>query len=99
MQEFEKQPAENWPIAIEFKGKLPPGLALVSGTVSAKRLDTSATDNSVLASTDLIISGTQALLRVQAGASGVDYELSALVTLSDNLSILNEKMLMKVVQR
>lgn len=99
MKEFEKQPTENWPIAIEFKDKLPPGLSLVSGTVSAIRLDTGAPDNSVLASTTLAVSGTQALMRVQAGMSGIDYKISALVMLSDTTSVLEEDVLMHVVQR
>jgi hypothetical protein len=99
VKEFEKQPTENWPIAFEFKDKLPMGLSLISGTVSAVRLDTSTTDNTVLASTVLAINGTQALMRVQAGASGVDYKLSALVLLSDALTMLEEDALMHVVGR
>lgn len=99
MKEFEKQPTENWPIAFEWKDKLPTGLSLGSGTVSAIRLDTGATDNSVLASTVLTISGTQALLRVQAGTSGIDYKITALVTLSDATSVLEEDVLMHVVAR
>ena len=99
MREIEKQPGENWPLAFEFKGKLPTGLSLMSGTVSANRTDTGATDNSVLASTNLTISGTQAIVRIQAGASGVDYELTAQVTLSDTLTILEEDVLLKVLNR
>lgn len=99
MKEFEKQPTENWPIAFEFKDKLPPGLSLTSGSVSAVRLDTGATDNSVLASTVLAISGTQALMRVQAGTSGIDYKISSLVLLSDGSSLLEEDALMRVVGR
>lgn len=99
MKEFEKQPTENWPIAIEFKDKLPPGLSLVSGTVSAIRLDTGAPDNSVLASTALAINGTQALMRVQAGTSGIDYKISALILLSDMTSVAAEDALMHVVGR
>lgn len=99
MKELEKQPSENWPIAFEFSAKLPTGLSLLSGTVSAVRLDTGATDNTVLASTTLIINGTQAIMRVQAGTSGIQYKLTALVLLSDGLSTLEEDALMRVVQR
>lgn len=93
--QFLKQPNESYPIAIEFAGQLPAGASLVSGTVSAARLNTGATDNSVLATTTLTISGTQARVKVQAGEDGVDYRLTALVTLSTS-DVLEEDVLMKV---
>ena len=99
MKEFEKQPAENWPIAFEFKDKLPPGLSLTSGTISAVRLDTGASDNTVLASTTLQISGTQAIMRVQAGTNGIDYKITAMVLLSDAVSVLEEDAVMHVLGR
>ncbi len=99
MIELEKQPIENKPLAIEFKGKLPTGLTLQSGTVSAVRLDTGAVDNTILASTALTIAGTQTNLRYLGGISGVDYKLTALVTLSDGLTVLAEDFLLHVVQR
>ncbi len=92
---FFKQPGEKWTQAIEFAGKLPTGASLQSGTISAVRLDTGATDNSVLVSTTLTISGTQALYTHQAGAHGVDYKLTALVTLS-NGNLFEEDVLMLV---
>jgi hypothetical protein len=93
--QFLKQPNESYTIAIEFAGQLPAGASLVSGTVSAVRLDTGATDNSVLASTTLTISGTQARVKVQAGTDGVDYRVTSLVTLSTS-DVLEEDLLMKV---
>ena len=99
MMELEKQPGENWPIAIKCKGALPTGLSLASGTVSAIRLDTNATDNTVLASTTPTISGTDAILRIQAGAAGVDYKITALLLLSDGISLLEEDVLLHVVAR
>ena len=99
MIELDKQPVENKPLAIEFKGKLPTGLSLASGTVSALRLDTAVIDNTILASTTLTIVGTQALLRYLGGTSGVDYKITALVTLSDTLTVLEENLLLHVVDR
>lgn len=98
MKSFEKQPGESYTIAVEFAGKLPSGASLLSGTVSAVRLDTGATDTSVLASTTATIVGTQARVKVQAGASGVDYKITFLLTLS-NADLLEEDVLMHVVAR
>lgn len=98
MKTFEKQPSESWTFAVEFVGKLPAGASLASGTVSAIRLDTGATDNSVLASTTATIVGTQARVKVQAGTTGVEYKLTFLVTLS-NSDLLEEDVIMQVVGR
>lgn len=92
---FAKQPAESYTIAVEFLGKLPSGVSLSSGTISAVRLDTGATDNSVLASTTATIVGTQARVRVQAGTGGIDYKLTFLCTLS-NGDLLEEDVVMEV---
>ena len=35
---FAKQPAESYTIAVEFLGKLPSGVSLSSGTISAVRV-------------------------------------------------------------
>jgi len=91
-----KQPSESYAIGIEFAGKLPAGATLASGTVSAIRLDTEATDNAVLASTTATISGTQALVKVQAGTAGITYKITFVVTLS-NTDILEEDLILKVV--
>ena len=99
MVELEKQPSENKPLAINFTGKLPAGLALASGTVSAVRLDTGAADNSILASTTLTISGAKAILRYLGGSAGVDYKITALVTLTDTVTVLEEDVLLHVVGR
>jgi hypothetical protein len=96
MIRFLKQPSETYTIAVEFSGKLPSGASLSSGTVSATRMDTGATDNSVLASTSATISGTQARVRVKQGVSGVAYKITFVVTLS-NTDILEEDVLMHVV--
>lgn len=92
---FSKQPAESYTVAVEFAGKLPTGASLASGTVSAVRLDTGATDNTVLASTTATIVGTQARVKVQAGTSGIDYKLTFLMMLS-NGDVLEEDVTMEV---
>ena len=99
MREFDKQPSESWPIAIEFANKLPTGASLATGTVSAVRLDTGATDNSVLLSTTLSISGTRATFTVRNGTHGVDYKITAQVMLSTGAGPLEEDVLMKVIDR
>ncbi|BFU90161.1 MAG: hypothetical protein NTAFB01_13480 [Nitrospira sp.] len=96
MEQFEKQPAEAYTIAFEFSGKLPTGANLSSGTVSVVRLDTGATDNTVLASTTATIVGTQARVKVQSGTTGIDYKITFLVTLS-NGDVLEEDVLMQVL--
>jgi hypothetical protein len=98
MKTFEKQPAEAYTIAFEFAGKLPSGANLSSGTVSAIRMDTGATDNSVLASTTATIVSTQARVKVQSGLTGVDYKITFLMTLS-NGDLLEEDILMQVIGR
>ena len=97
-KELLKQPAESYTIAVEFAGKLPTGATLVSGTVSAVRLDTGAADNSVIASTTATIVGTQARVKIQGGTSGVEYKLTFLVTLS-NTDQLEEDLDMRVAAR
>jgi hypothetical protein len=97
MIRFVKQPSETYTIAVEFSGKLPSGASLSSGTVSAIRMDTGATDNSVLASTSATISGTQARVRVKQGVSGVIYKITFVVALS-NADILEEDVLMHVIE-
>lgn len=99
MTELEKQPNENKPLAFEFNKRVPTGLTLQSGSVSAVRLDTGAVDNTILASTVMTIAGTKASLRYLGGVAGVDYKITALVTLSDGLTVLEEDVLLHVVQR
>lgn len=97
LQSFEKQPDEQYFIAIEWQGKLPTGTALVSGAVAATRYPDLVTDNTVLASTVAIVSGTQSLVRVKLGEHGRDYRVTFLMTLS-NGDILEEDVLMQVRQ-
>ena len=101
MSLFTKQPAEQYRIAVEFAGKLPTGLSLVSGAVSAIRLDTGADQSAtVLGSTIATIIGTQASVLIKAGAGGVQYKITLSVVLSDaDASILEEDIVMSVMEK
>lgn len=93
---FYKQPAEQHEVTVEFSGKLPTGRSLASGTVSAVEVTSGASMSStVLCSTTLTISGTQATATVKAGTALLDYEIRFLVTL-DNGDILQEDVVMRV---
>lgn len=95
---FVKQPAENYPVAFNYAGQLPVGTSIASGVLSA--IDLSTGDDAsdvVLASTTPIIGGTLVSARVQAGTSGIEYQLTFRVTLNDS-SVLEDDMVMKVVE-
>jgi hypothetical protein len=92
---FTKQPLEGYLIAIEWAGKLPTGASLVSGSVQATRYPDMVTDNSVITNTLASVSGTQSIIKVQAGLHGRDYRITFLITLS-NGDLLEEDVLMQV---
>lgn len=98
LESFAKQPAETYPIGVEFSGQLPAGTAIVSGTVAGKNMATGLTDNTILANTTATISGTQAKVKVLGGTDGVQYKITFLVTLDDG-SVLEEDILMNVADR
>ena len=78
----EKQPSERFPVTVSYANRLPAGTALLSGTVSAVRLDTGADASSTLLySTTVTVSGTDAVVRLQAGTAGLDYQVTVSVTL------------------
>lgn len=91
---FQKQPAEQYPIAIEFNDKLPSGAMVSSGTVKAEDGGTDVS-STVLGSTIATIVGTQAKVTVKAGTTDKQYKITFLVTLSDN-SKLEEEVFMNV---
>jgi hypothetical protein len=95
MNNFDKQPAEGYTIAIEFANKLPSGASLSTGTVAAVDVQAAATDNSVLSTTTATISGTQARVKVISGTDGKDYKITFTCALSDT-STLEEDVLMRV---
>jgi hypothetical protein len=96
VEQFEKQPAEAYLIAIEWSGKLPIGASLFAGTVEATLFpDIGVVDNSVIANTLASVSGTQSIIKVQNGEHGRDYRITFLMTL-DNGDLLEEDVLMQV---
>lgn len=94
---FNKQPFEEYNIAIEYSGKLPSGTSLSTGTVSAVDTSTGATDNSVLSGTSATIAGTQAKIKVIAGVANKKYAISFKVTLNDGQK-LEDDVLMHVIE-
>ncbi len=95
METFDKQPAESYLIAVEWAGKLPLGAALVSGTVEATRFPDLVVDNSVISNVLASVSGTQSIIKVQAGEHGRDYRITFMMSLS-NGDLLEEDVLMQV---
>jgi hypothetical protein len=92
-----KQPAEQFPVAIEFYGKLPPfGQTISSVVFSAIRTDTLADATSTIIVDDSEeIDDTQVQCGIKSGTSGLTYKVTATVTLSDG-SILEEDYLLEV---
>ena len=95
LQEFTKEPAEKYVIAIEYSGRLPTGASLSSGTVTAYDMGAGATDTSVLTSTTATIATTQAKAQVRAGSAGKKYKITFTVTL-DTGDILEDEVLMTI---
>lgn len=94
-RKFQKQPAEAYPIAIDYTNRLPSGLTLASGTVSGTNLATGSADNSVLSSTTATLDGNKLKVKIQAGAHGTDYKITFLAALSDS-SVLEDEIIMQV---
>ena len=84
MLTYTKRPSENYSVAIEWAGKMPTGLTLQSGTLTAVDHGTGAdVTGTVLASPSAVIAGTQASFTGRAGNSPTDYLITLTVTLSD----------------
>jgi hypothetical protein len=74
------------------------GTEILRVTDATTEPDTGAVDNSVIDALAAVIAGTQAKVRVKAGASGSMYKLTFVLTLSDG-SVLEEDILMVVQDR
>lgn len=96
MEKVTKQSAEKKTIEVDYTDSLPSSVTVSSGTVSAIRLDTGATDNTVLTSTTATVSSPYARFQLTAGTNGVTYRVELTTTLS-NGDILNN--VFKVVVR
>ena len=95
---IDKQPSEDLVYGIDFADEIASGVSLSSITWSAKRLDTLATDNTVLQSTTGTVSGTEGRCKIIDGVDGVDYQLTSIATLSDG-NVLEDEILMRVRER
>ena len=98
LEELNKQPAETYSIAIDFADRLPPGASLVSGTATGRIANTLAVDNTILLSQVVVVDGTLAKVRLQAGIHGTQYKISFLMTLTD-AQTLEEDIMMNVMDR
>ncbi len=97
MYVFEKKAIENYPIALEWAGRLPTGKTLSSVAASAIRTDTSADATAtVLGSPTPPVSGTQATVNVKAGTVGVEYKITLNSTFNDG-SVLSDYWYMRVI--
>lgn len=97
METVTKQPAEQFPVAVEFFGKLPPqGQTISTATATAIKVsDSSDATSTVIQSGSIVISGTQVQFGVKGGVTATDYKVTVTATLSDN-SILEEDFLLDV---
>jgi hypothetical protein len=93
----DKTPAETETLAVEFLDRLPSGVTVSSGTVTAVDED-GTTDETVLGSTTATISGTQTQFVVQAGTHGKFYTVKVTTTLS-NSAVRVDEIQMRVVNR
>jgi hypothetical protein len=96
MEEFEKQPYEEYTRAFNYFGKLPSGVVPVSAVLSAYNVTDSAdATNTVLESTAATVTGFLVKYKVRAGTTAKDYKITARGVFSDG-SKLEEDILMKV---
>jgi hypothetical protein len=91
-----KRPSEAFSIGLEWASKLPTGVTLSSGIMSAVDRTTGAdVTGDVLASPAATVNGTQASFTGIAGASPTDYLITQTVTLSDG-SVRVQEVLLQV---
>jgi hypothetical protein len=95
MELFRKQPAGKETLEFDCTPRLPDSVTVSSATVAGIRLDTMATDNTVLTSTTGSVSSPYVRAQAIAGTDGVDYRIEMTVTLS-NGDIIHKVWLMKV---
>lgn len=96
MDVIEKQPAEKFAVSLDFTNRLPTGLTISSGTVTAKEIPNGAANTNVYVTGTLSTTNTTAAATVQAGEDGKIYQLTYTVTLSDTTTVLAEDFLLKV---
>lgn len=83
MDSFEKQPYEEWPIAVDFSPRLPAGTTIATMVVSAKlEADNSNQGETVLDASNATINGNIVIVGVKGGVNLADYIISFRGTLS-----------------
>jgi hypothetical protein len=87
MNKFGKKSTEQYPIAWEFKGLLPPGSTIVSGTAAAIDTADNSDQSAVVLSGGVTVSGTEATMTVRAGSNGHIYKLTMTTSLSPSGSL------------
>lgn len=97
-QQFEKRPEANFTIAIDFTGRIPEGTSLDSASVQAT--DPSGTDvtATVIQGPSGTVVGDVLMIRVRAGDVGSCYEIVALASLDDGVSVIPVVIHMRVVE-
>jgi hypothetical protein len=99
LETVEKQPAENFPFAVNFSKSLPAGATLSSVALSAVNVaDDSDATATVLTSSIGTVVGGSAVARLRAGDDGETYKVTYLATLSDG-SVLEEDILLVATDR
>lgn len=79
---FSKQPAERYPLAVDYRRSLPPGDSLASGTVTAYNVTDSVDATTVVLDNPatVTISGSSASFVVMAGSDGKEYRITLSMT-------------------
>lgn len=92
-----KTPTEQWPVEVDFNNKLPEGLSITSGTVTAVDIaDNTDQTSAILLSGTCSVTGTKVGFAVKAGIDKHRYKVTMLVTLSDGSSKLEETITVNV---
>lgn len=97
---FEKQPAEKYDIAVDFRGQLPPSRKISSCTVSAYKTNNTPGDSTgtVLTGTTATVDGTKCSIGVLAGTATDIHRITFVATLNAGQpDILEEDVFMEIV--
>ena len=77
-----KQPAEVFPVTVDFAAELATGETVSSGTVTARNASTGVDTTSTVTTGSATASGTTLAKKITGGADGVDHILTFTATTS-----------------
>lgn len=77
-----KEPAEVFPVTVDFKNELAAGETINTATITSKNRDTGADTTGAIVTGSAGINGSQVSQRVQAGVSGETHILQFRITTS-----------------